>query len=409
MLAWQLDLLPLFPLGHGKPQWCRNLLIVVQRNREAGQRLPVLTTDTQAGFGMSTSTKATASQATGPISPLLTRDADGPRYFSLVLGGGNALGAYHMGACQALFAKGLLPDWIVGASIGAVTGAILLGNPPETRLEQLARFWRRAAQPQPWWSSFELPDALRANINNRAAAAALIFGRPGLFSLRLPGILSALPMMPPDRAIASHDTMASTLSQLIDFGRLNAADQRFSFLALDVESGHEVWFDNRHDLIRPEHLLAATALLPMFSPVEIDGQLLCDAGLANNLPVDSVFRDPPAGEHLCIAVDLFALGEGRPHTLDQSAARAQDLMFSTQSRRTIAGIEQSARGQEDDDNPASTLALLAYQAPGHQRTLKSLDFSRSSLEERSAQGNADMQALLKRLAEEPSPPGFSLR
>ncbi|MFN4100645.1 MAG: patatin-like phospholipase family protein, partial [Pararhodobacter sp.] len=188
-------------------------------------------------------------------------------YVSLVLGGGNALGAYHLGAVRALAAKGVEPDWIVGASIGAVTGAILLGNPPETRLAQLETFWRQAAQPQPWWAAFALPDTLRADINNGAAAAALLFGRPGFFSQRLPGLSSALPWMPPDPAIASHDPMAATLSQLIDFDRLNAAAQRFSFLALDVESGDEVWFDNRKDRIEPAHLLAATALLPMFPPV----------------------------------------------------------------------------------------------------------------------------------------------
>ncbi|QDA36918.1 patatin-like phospholipase family protein (plasmid) [Paracoccus liaowanqingii] len=357
---------------------------------------------------MSTSNESQARQV--PVSLALAGSgATSRRYFSLVLGGGNALGAYHLGAYRALDAEGLMPDWIVGASIGAVTGAILLGNPPETRLEKLGQFWQQAAQPLPWSAPFALPDTIRADINNRAAAAALLFGRPGLFSLRLPGILSTLPMMPPDRAIASHDAMAATLSRLIDFERLNTAEQRFSFLALDVESGEEVWFDNRDDQIKPEHLLAATAILPMFSPIEISGRLLCDAGLANNLPVDRVFREPPQGEHLCIAVDLFALGKGRPQTLDESAARAQDLIFSTQSRRTIARIEQSSRAQEGQKDPASTLALLAYQAPEHQRTLKALDFSRSSLEERSAQGRADMEDLLERLAETPSRPGFSLR
>ena len=48
--------------------------------------------------------------------------------FSPVLAGGNALGAYHLGASDALFGAGWEPDWLVGASIGAVTAAILAGN-----------------------------------------------------------------------------------------------------------------------------------------------------------------------------------------------------------------------------------------------------------------------------------------
>ncbi|HEX8443925.1 MAG TPA: patatin-like phospholipase family protein, partial [Allosphingosinicella sp.] len=51
--------------------------------------------------------------------------------FALVLGGGNALGAYQAGAYQALHEHGLEPDWVVGASTGAVNGAIICGNPRE--------------------------------------------------------------------------------------------------------------------------------------------------------------------------------------------------------------------------------------------------------------------------------------
>src|SRR5919199_6978765 len=64
---------------------------------------------------------------------------------ALVLGGGNALGAYLAGAYQRLHEEGVRPDRIVGASIGAVTGAILAGNPPGRRLERLEAFWAEAA------------------------------------------------------------------------------------------------------------------------------------------------------------------------------------------------------------------------------------------------------------------------
>jgi predicted acylesterase/phospholipase RssA len=50
----------------------------------------------------------------------------------LVLSGGNALGAYHAGASDALEATGVEPGLVVGASIGAVTAAILAGKPRES-------------------------------------------------------------------------------------------------------------------------------------------------------------------------------------------------------------------------------------------------------------------------------------
>src|SRR3954465_923875 len=63
---------------------------------------------------------------------------------ALVLSGGNALGAYHAGAYEQLHHNGIRPDWIVGASIGAVTGAILAENAPEDRLPKLNQFWAEA-------------------------------------------------------------------------------------------------------------------------------------------------------------------------------------------------------------------------------------------------------------------------
>lgn len=162
---------------------------------------------------------------------------------SLVLGGGNALGAYHLGACRRFLKEEDLPGWIVGASIGAVTGAILAGNTAEQRLDRLAEFWAQAAQPLSqkfWW---DVPNNLRAQLNNSYAIAALGFGRPGLFSHRLPGLLSMLPWMPPDNGIGDHRPMANTMERLIDFDRLNDGETRFSCLALDVETGQEVWFD----------------------------------------------------------------------------------------------------------------------------------------------------------------------
>lgn len=320
---------------------------------------------------------------------------------ALVFAGGNALGAYHLGAAERLAGSALRPGWLVGTSIGAVTAAILVGNTAEAGLPRLRAFWAQATQrelPLP-----PLPSALRARINTDFALAALIFGRPGLFRQRYPGLWSILPGMPADVALRDHAPLAQTLERLIDFGRLNDAETRFSFNAIDVERGEEVWFDNRNDVIGPGHLLAATALAPLFPPVEIGGRLLCDAGFGNNLPVDHVFREPPARDTLCIAVDLYNRAHGRPATLDETAARVQDLAFAMQARRGIEAMQRECEllRRLDPASPAAALAHLALRAPGHHRTLKPLDYSRASLEERVRQGRADADRALRRLAETP--------
>ena len=322
---------------------------------------------------------------------------------ALVLGGGNALGAYHLGACETLLDAGIAPSWYLGTSIGAVVAAILVGNPPETRLDRLRTFWEKAGQAGASFASGWLPEELRSRLNNDHALSALLLGRPGLFGARFPGLWSLLPFMPPDRALRDQRPLARTLARLIDFERLNNTDLRLSIITIDMESGEEAWFDNWRHGIGPEHLLAATALAPLFAPVEIGGRLLCDAGFGNNLPLDRAFRESAAHDLLCIAVDLYSLSHGRPSSLDETVARVQDLAFATQSKKAIAAVrrERDLMRMLDPDSPSAILAHLAYRAPGHQRSLKPLDYSRVSLAERIVQGRLDMTAMLARLPDAP--------
>ncbi len=50
-------------------------------------------------------------------------------YVILALQGGGALGAFQVGAYQALHEKGFEPDWVAGISIGAINASIIAGNP----------------------------------------------------------------------------------------------------------------------------------------------------------------------------------------------------------------------------------------------------------------------------------------
>src|SRR5262245_4093825 len=65
----------------------------------------------------------------------------------LVLQGGGALGAYHVGVYQALCEAGIEPDWVIGTSIGAINASLIAGNAAEQRLQRLAEFWRRVTHP----------------------------------------------------------------------------------------------------------------------------------------------------------------------------------------------------------------------------------------------------------------------
>jgi NTE family protein len=318
---------------------------------------------------------------------------------ALVLGGGNALGAYLAGAYERLHEEGVRPDRIVGASIGAVTGAILAGSAPEHRLEKLQAFWAEARQP-----TFRTPPAAsrrgRQIYNGAHTALAVLLGRPGIFRHRYPGLWSVLPGVPDDVALFDHAPLRQTLERLVDFDRLNRAEVPFTLACTDLETGEDVYFHNTRDEIRPEHLLASAALSPLFPPVEVGGRLLGDPGYANNLPLDPVFDPVPDQDLVCVAIDLFGLASPRPKSLDAILERTQDMVFAGPGRRRIEGLrrEYALRQELHPGGPRVGLVYLAYQAAGHELAGKTLDFSPSSIRDRWAAGRRDMASGLALLA-----------
>ena len=48
---------------------------------------------------------------------------------ALVLAGGGSFGAVQVGMLRALVAHGLVPDLVVGSSVGAINGAYYAGEP----------------------------------------------------------------------------------------------------------------------------------------------------------------------------------------------------------------------------------------------------------------------------------------
>lgn len=209
---------------------------------------------------------------------------------ALVLSGGNALGAFQAGAWRALEDHGLLLDWIAGASVGAVNGAIICGNPPELRRTALETLWRPASDSAN--PALDLKPAEEAR-RTQSALASLAFGQLGLFS---PRTLYGPWFNPFGNAEPSslYDALPleATLETLVDFERLNAGGPRFFATAVDIETGEDVVFDSASAPIDARHVRASAALIPVYSSVEIGGRLLGDAGISINLPLDAVLAQP---------------------------------------------------------------------------------------------------------------------
>lgn len=361
-------------------------------------------------------------------TPKPVPDAPSAPSICLALAGGNALGAYAAGAIETLEGAGVRFDMLSGASIGAVNAAIVAGNPPGQAAQALRTFWSQsssglAGAGWPWLpaSPVSAParppttSPLRAMREMSSAAhvlQTLLFGRPGLFSPSQFSLLPGWPALKRPMALFDARPVVQTLERVLDFERLHTHGPQLIVCAVDLETGEPVYFDSRRERITPLHLLASTALLPGFPPVEIDGRLLGDPGLSCNLPLDPVLQFK-TGDRLCFAVDLFSGAGARPNSFDEAMERAQDVLFGAQSARTLQAfrreqrlrhrLQQALQGrpaqaspQQGVDAPAGQVdvVMTTYRPPAHEIGAKTLDFSAASLADRWSAGQRDMAAAL---------------
>ena len=64
---------------------------------------------------------------------------EGPVAF--VLGGGGIRGAVEVGQARAVLEHGIVPDLVVGTSIGAINGALIAAHPSTDAVEPLMEAW----------------------------------------------------------------------------------------------------------------------------------------------------------------------------------------------------------------------------------------------------------------------------
>lgn len=336
----------------------------------------------------------------------------------LVFQGGGALGAYQAGTYEALSAGGIEPNWIAGISIGAINAAIIAGNPPERRVAHLRKFWDLVS------SRLTLPplatdENSRKLFNETSAALVASTGAPGFFEPRLPPAF----FMPPGtvQAISLYDTspLRETLLELVDFDLLNSGKVRFSIGAVEISSGNLNYFDNKHDEIRPEHVMASGALPPGFPPVEIDGKLYWDGGIVSNTPLQYVLDGGMPRQEVCIfQIDLFSARGQIPKTLFDVQAREKEIRYSSRTRlntdffKHVQSMRRAIRrldNQIPDDikssfdwrvlaefssNAAVTIVHLIHRRAAYSTQSNDYEFSRFTVNEHWRNGMEDVEHTL---------------
>ena len=250
---------------------------------------------------------------------------------ALVLQGGGALGAYQAGVYQALHEAGMEPDWVCGVSIGAINSAIIAGNPPEQRLDKLRTFWDRITARKVWHYTPD-GDIYRKARNLTSSFMTSTLGQPGFFKPH-----EVNPWLSPagaKTATSYYDTtpLRETLLELVDFDRINARDMHFAVGAVNVLTGNFLYFDNKKEVIEPEHVMASGALPPALPMVQIGTDHFWDGGIVSNTPLQHLLDQEDGQNSLVFQVDLFSARGQLPRDIQEVTSRHKDIVYSSRTR-----------------------------------------------------------------------------
>jgi NTE family protein len=205
----------------------------------------------------------------------------------LALSGGGARGGAHVGVLKVIEELDVPIDYVAGTSMGAIVGALFATGYSADEIERLldATDWERALT--------DNPDRRDRTMRKKESEAEfLIPYRLGFNGGEVELPLGAIEGQHLDQILHSVFLSAVTIH---DFDRLHIP---FRAVATDLVSGEEVVLSSGSlaDAVR-----ASMSVPGVFAPVRIEGRLLVDGGMSNNLPV-SVVRE--MGADIVIAVDI---------------------------------------------------------------------------------------------------------
>ena len=202
-----------------------------------------------------------------PVAP----PSMGPR-IGLALSGGGARGIAHVGVLKVLDELRVPISCVTGTSMGAIVGATFASGRTPAEMEKLVleANWEEIFRDKPPRGEI----AVRRKIDDYKTLFAPEYGlKDG--GLALPkGVLAGI-------AIESEfRSMVAPAFGITDFRKLPIP---FNAIATDIETGREVVLGSGS---LAQAMRASMSVPGAMSPVEIDGRLLVDGAIADNLPID---------------------------------------------------------------------------------------------------------------------------
>ncbi len=253
--------------------------------------------------------------------------AESRKKIGLVLSGGGARGAAHVGVIKVLEELRVPVDYIVGTSLGSVVGALYATGKSPEELSDIIRTID--------WNRGFVDDLPRRRLPMRRKDEVDQF----LINFELGVKDRALSL--PRGVIQGHSlhlllkTLLGGTSLIQDFDKLPIP---FRAIATDVEQSSTVVLGSG-DLAKS--LQASMSIPGIYAPVMLDRQLLVDGGVTNNLPVD-VARQ--MGADIVIAVDIST-----PLAEQESLRSVVDIVDQLTNILTRNNVEERLSGLQEDD------------------------------------------------------------
>jgi NTE family protein len=173
----------------------------------------------------------------------------------LALGGGAARGFAHIGIIKTLAAHGIVPNVVVGTSMGGVVGGAYAAG----HLDKLEE-WARSLQPR--------------------------------------NILSYLDIRLNGSGLLSGAKLAAEIESTLGRSLIEDLPVKFATVATEVRTGHEIWLTHGRMV---DAMRASYAMPGLFSPVLIGDRWLVDGALVNPVPVSAARA---LGAEIVIAANL---------------------------------------------------------------------------------------------------------
>jgi NTE family protein len=235
-----------------------------------------------------------------------------------VLGGGGNLGDCEVGMLQAVLEHGIVPDLVVGTSVGAINGASIAADPSPETVEQLRNVWLTLGEERVFASPF-------------GGAGNLI--RKGTH-------------------LHSNEALRRMIERLLPVRTFEELAVPFQCVAASIERAAEHWF-SEGPLV--EAILASAAVPALLPPVEVEGEHYVDGGIVNSIPVE---RAVELG-----ATELYIMQVGRierplrpPRNLLQVATVSFEIARRHRFAREMAALPAGIRshvlpsGQEGSES-----------------------------------------------------------